>query len=82
VQGFITGFSELDYSMMKADMRLDSITVVPEPGVLSLLVLGGLSWFICVGRGAYKTTVANAGTASRFHIGGVWLIIAKSQPSF
>lgn len=54
VQGFITGFSARDYSMMKADMRLDSIVVVPEPGVLSLALLGGLAWFVRGGRGANR----------------------------
>jgi hypothetical protein len=45
VQGFISGFSDLDYSMMQADMRLDSIIVVPEPSAVSLLPLGGM---VCV----------------------------------
>jgi len=54
LQGFITGFSDLDYSMMQADMRLDSIIAVPEPGVPSLLLLGGLSWLICGGREANR----------------------------
>lgn len=40
--GRIVGMSELDYSMMTADMRLDAITFVPEPTVGSLLLLGGL----------------------------------------
>jgi hypothetical protein len=37
--------SDLDYSMLRTDMRLDSITVVPEPGAISLLLIGGL---LCV----------------------------------
>jgi hypothetical protein len=42
VQGSVAGFSDLDYSMFWADMRLVSITQVPEPSVISLLLLGGL----------------------------------------
>jgi hypothetical protein len=64
VQGFITGFGELDYSMMQADMRLDSIVVVPEPGVTWLLLLGGLAWLICGGRGADKHRCRQRGMAS------------------
>jgi hypothetical protein len=68
VQGSITGFSDLDYSMMLVDMRLDSITVVPEPGTLSLLLLGGLAWFICGGRETNKITGSNSGGQRRFPI--------------
>ena len=45
LQGSIVGMSDLDYSMLRTDMRLDSITVVPEPGAISLLLIGGL---LCV----------------------------------
>jgi hypothetical protein len=47
VQGSVAGFSDLDYSMFWADMRLDSITVIPEPSVISLLLLGG---FVLLGK--------------------------------
>jgi hypothetical protein len=58
VQGFICGFSDLDYSMMQADMRLDSIIVVPEPSAVSLLPLGGM---VCVlwGRRRAKKSVGD-----------------------
>lgn len=46
VQGFITGFSELDYSMMVADMQLEPITVIPEPCALSLLPLGAMIFLL------------------------------------
>jgi hypothetical protein len=65
VQGFITGFSELDYSMMLADMRLDSITVVPEPGVSLLLFLGGLAMVIGASRRANESLHGLAACRSR-----------------
>jgi hypothetical protein len=50
VQGAIVGMSELDYSMIHAYLRLDSITLIPEPGVLSLLLVGGSVSFLCSRR--------------------------------
>ena len=40
--GHIVGWSDLDYSMMTAELRLDSVAPVPEPTVGALLLLSGL----------------------------------------
>lgn len=45
VWGHIAGMSDLDFSLMTAEMRLDSILPVPEPTTVSLFLLGSLLWF-------------------------------------
>jgi len=47
VSGIIVGCSELDYSLVRADLRLDSITIVPEPSFFTLTLLGGLAAVLC-----------------------------------
>jgi len=61
VQGSVVGFSDLDYSIFRAGMRLDSITLVPEPGGFSLLLLGGLSCVIWQRRHANRLRSAEPG---------------------
>ncbi|MCX6885326.1 MAG: hypothetical protein NTX27_09815 [Verrucomicrobia bacterium] len=46
VQGTIAATSPLDYSLVQASLRLDSIIVIPEPGAASLLLLGAASGWV------------------------------------
>lgn len=45
VRGIIVAWSDQDWSIAWADMHLDSITQIPEPTSLSLLFLGGVTYF-------------------------------------
>jgi hypothetical protein len=60
VQGVIVGMGDLDYSMLRANMQLNSIIVVPEPSVISLLLIGGSLWALCCRRGADQGSRADA----------------------
>ena len=46
VQGTIAATSPLDYSLVQASLRLDSIMVIPEPGAASILLLGAASGWV------------------------------------
>jgi hypothetical protein len=64
MEGIIVGWSDLDYSMVRTDMRLDSITVIPEPSVFSLLLMGSLSFIWCGRRRADEIKDTNVGEPS------------------
>ena len=55
VQGVIVAWSDLDWSIAWADMRLDSITAVPEPSVIPLFLIGGTTLVLWGRRRANKT---------------------------
>ena len=55
VRGVIVAWTDQDWSIAWADMRLDSITPIPEPTSLSLLFLGGLTYIGLFRRRRVKT---------------------------
>ena len=79
VQGTIVAWSDKDWSIAWADMRLDSITVAPEPSVNVLLLICGGTWYLWSRRranqsrqptpgerlGPNRTPVARRGCAHR-----------------
>lgn len=46
VRGILVSYSDQDWSIAWADMTLDSISVVPEPGAAALLAVGGFIWLV------------------------------------
>ena len=61
VLGIIVAWSDQDWSIAWAGMRLDSIVAVPEPSVIPLLSIGSAAWLLWGRRRANKITTANAG---------------------
>lgn len=55
VRGVIVAWTDQDWSIAWADMRLDSITPMPEPTSLSLLFLGGVAYIGLFRRRRVKT---------------------------
>jgi hypothetical protein len=80
VQGFITGFSDLDYSMMEANMRLDSITAVPEPSAVWLLLIGGMVCVLWGRRRANKSVETNRRPPSPFNAGRQFVSASCALP--
>jgi hypothetical protein len=80
VQGFITGFSDLNYSTMQADMRLDSITVVPEPSAVWLLLIGGMVCVLWGRRRANKSVETHRRSASPLDAGRQFVRAACAPP--
>lgn len=72
VRGVIVAYSDQDWSIAWADMRLDSITPVPEPSILALLCMGSAACFVWSRRGANKPDAPNPAIAPQFHIGHHW----------
>jgi hypothetical protein len=54
VRGVIVAWSDQDWSIAWADMRLDSITLVPEPSTLALLSIGSAVFCLRRRRAATK----------------------------
>lgn len=46
LQGTLVAWSDKDWSIAWADMRLDSITAVPEPGVNVLFLICSATWYL------------------------------------
>lgn len=74
VRGVMVAWSDQDWSIAWADMRLDSITAVPEPSVIALFSIGGAALFLWGRRKEYQnhwsergraTSVANADALGR-----------------
>lgn len=70
VRGVIIAWSDLDWSIAWADMRLDSITAVPEPSVIPLFSIGGITLVLEGRRRANQITAANAGWRGQFRCRG------------
>jgi hypothetical protein len=54
VRGIIAAWSDQDFAVAWADMRLDSITVVAEPSILALLSIGSAVFCLRRRRAATK----------------------------
>jgi len=81
VRGVIVAYSDQDWSIAWADMRLDSITPVPEPSIFALLCMGSAACFVWSRRGANKPAAPNAGISSQLAIGHHWPGVGEPERS-
>ncbi len=65
VRGVIVAWSDQDWSIAWADMRLDSITAVPEPSAIPLFSIGSAALFLWGRRRANHPSSGKAGRAPR-----------------
>lgn len=80
VRGVIVAWSDQDWSIAWADMRLDSITAVPEPSVMSLFSIGGAALLLLDRRRANEITGANSRPASPLDTGCQFESAACASP--